>query len=647
MSVGKIQRESSNFQYGRLKELLTFFVFHEEFSISADVAKYLGISERTLRSDICNLNEILKRYDAEIIQRRRKGYILQSKSINVIKDLLKEQENSALDSADERINYLIITLLYEKEYMSQSQLADAVYVSTNTILNYLKAIRTVLKEYELKLLNKVNCGYKIIGSETNKRLCLMNLFESSLYGNNFTFWGEQVMIPQKVNLEKIQKIVLKFNKKNGFSFSDYNLRNLVLRIGIASSRIQNGFEIQSYEILQSEKMTEILEPLKKSLEQVTDIVFNESEKKYMYSCYILNANNFPTAEVIDMKYVNGLVRKVLREIYDCYQIDVMDDAILERDLARHFQSILWSKYYYIDKKNPLLDTIRQNYLLYYEITETAVYQAFQNESFSMSADDIGYMCLHIGAAVRRYFDARNIKYRRAVIVNLSGYSVGNLIESQLNSLFDGKLKIVGKVSLCDIENMDLSTVDFLISTVPLQHIKIPVVVIDIPLKKHDIENIFQEIVMGNAQRFQWLEELFRKDCFLHLDCNNKEEVIHEISNMLLENGYVKEDFEEKVMERENRIPTIMDQVIAVPHPMQICALKNAVAVGILDRPIPWGTGRNAQIVVMLALSTDYEKNIEELYDILLTMMDNTELQKSLLESRAMEEFLEILRENLH
>ena len=647
MSIGKIQRESSNFQYGRLKELLTFFVFHEEFSASADVAKYLGISERTLRTDIYNLNEILKHYDAEVIQRRRKGYILQSKSIKAIKDLLKEEEDSVLDSADERINYLIITLLYENEYISQSQLSDVVYVSTNTILNYLKAIRAVLKEYELKLSNKINCGYRVIGSETNKRLCLMNLFESSLYGNGFDFWGKQVIIPQKVKLEKIQDIVLKFNKKNGFSFSDYNLRNLVLHIGIASSRICSGFEIQSYELLESEKMTRILEPLRKSLEQATGISFSDPEKKYIYSCYILNASNFPTTEVIDMKYVNGLVRKVLREIYDCYQIDVMDDAILQRDLARHFQSVLWSKYYYIDKKNPILETIRQNYLLYYEITETAVYQAFQNESFSMNANDIGYMCLHIGAAVRRYFDARNIKYRRAIIINLSGYSMGNLIESQLNSLFDGKLKIVGKLSLCDVENMDLSSVDFLISTVHLKKIKIPVVVIDIPLKKEDIENIFQEIVIGNAQRFQWLEEIFHKDCFIRLDCNKKEEVIHKISERLLEKGYVKKDFEEKVMERENRIPTIMDHVIAVPHPMQICALKNAVAVGILKKPVPWGVGKNAQIVVMLALSTDYEKNIEELYDILLTMMDNTNLQKLLLESRTMDEFLEILRENLH
>lgn len=645
--MDKDKRENTRelFPYGRLKEILSWFLSHDEFAASADLAKRFGISERTLRTDIHNLNDILKRFDSKIIQKRRKGYILETCSFQLLHRLLSEAQDSALDSADKRINLLIMNLLYAKDYVTQDQLAEIVFVSINTILNYLKAIRNILEGYSLKLINKVNRGYTIQGEEMDKRVCIMDLLEGSQQEEGFRFLKEYYPMWEGIPMEEIRKKVLEFSQDQGFYFSDYSLRTLVWSIALSISRMRNGNELTSYPEPEDSHTEKLLDPLIQNLENLLDVRFSQPEKRFLYSCYILNAGNFPSKDV-NMEYVHGLVSRILQSIYDCYQIDVRDDAILIKNLSHHLHSILQSKYYQINKKNPLLEVIRQSYLLFYEITETAVYETFQNEELSLNEDDIGYICLHVGAAVKRYFDARNIRKQRTMIVTPGGYAVGSFLETQLNSVFEDRLEIVGKTSFYELENSNLQNIDFIISTVPLKEEKIPVILIEIPMSKKNMEEIFREIVAGKAVDSRWMSRLFRKECFWRMRCNSKEEIIHQMSAGLLKQGYVNENFEQEVLEREKKIPTVMNEKIAIPHPLQISSRENIVAVGILEKPVEWGKGRCAQIILMLALSENYGKDVERLYDMLVDMANNPALQEQILQSRSMKEFLDTIKKFL-
>lgn len=629
------------FPYGRLKEILSWFLLHNEFATSADLAKRFGISERTLRTDIRNLNEILVPYNSKIVQKRQKGYTLESNSYGLLHRLLREAQDSALDSADKRINLLIMTLMYEKDYVSQEYLANTVYVSVNTILNYLKTIRSILNEYSLSLNNKVNQGYRIDGSETDKRVCIMDLFEISLQDENFHLPREYHPMWAGISMEAIQKEVLEFSQDKGQFFSDYSLHILVWQISLAVSRIQNGHELETYQIPEDSQTKVFLEPLVKRLEELFHIRFSHPEKCYIYSCYILNAGNFPEKEV-NMEYIRGLVTKILQSIYDCYQIDVRNDPVLIINLSQHLHSILQSKYYQINKKNPLLEVIRQNYLLFYEITETAVDEAFQNEQVTLNDDDISYICLHVGAAVKRYFDSRNIRKQRTLIVTPGGYSVASFLETQLNSVFEDRLEIAGKISSYELKNLSLENIDFIISTVPLKDVELPVIVIEIPMNKKNLEGIFQEIVAGKTVNSGWMRRLFRRDCFWCLKCGTRDDTIHEMSERLLKKGYVYGSFEDEVLEREKKIPTAMNDIIAIPHPLHISSPENLVAVGILDHPISWGDGHTAQIILMLALSENYENDMEVLYDLLVEITSHAELQQRLINSLSMAEFLDMI-----
>lgn len=637
------------FQYTRLHELLKYFIHHKGYIDASTLGKLFQISERTLRNDIRNLNDEIQIYHAQVMMKRNEGYFLytEGEQARLQLETAITEKVDYLDSADKRINHLIIKMLYCDAFITQDILADEVFVSTNTIINYLKTIRIILSTYTLSLQTKANLGYKIIGSELDKRRCIIDLITTNYHQYSFSFSKEQIALLDHVNLELIKEIVIKFNREHNVHFSDYNLKNLILHIGLSISRLLVFEPIEHYKIPANASLDELLDPLISLIEQEFEVQFGVEEKNYIYSHYISNTNELLNAES-NMDYIHNLVENVTNDIYDAYHIDLRHDLILEKDLCHHLQSILNAKYYNLNKKNPLLNTIKNNYVLAYEISETALKQAFQNEPFTLTDDEIGYISLHIGAAIERYFDSRKVNHKKAFIVYDSGYAAGSFIASKLHTLFRDTLDIIAIYPSHEFTNIDVKTIDLVISTVALHHINIiPVVIIEIPLLRKDIESIARIVTRDDVHPIDKIAKFFDPELFINTQAFTKSEIIHSLCELLLTKGYVQADFEDSVIEREERVSTAMDGVVAIPHPLRICSAVSKIAVGILKKPVAWSNKDNAQIIIMLALGDDVKKDIEKLYDTFVAMMHNPPLQKLLFHAQSLDEFLLILKKSIN
>lgn len=637
------------FQYTRLQNLLDYFLSHKDYTSPSALTKHLHISQRTLRSDIHNLNEELSGCDAQIIMKRGQGYALQIKdeqTRTLLEHMLMDEDEKLMDSADKRINHIIIKMLYANTYLTQDALADEVFVSINTIINYLKTIRLILSKYQLNLQTKANLGYIVTGEEADKRRCIIDLITTNYQHYEFRFSQEQTALLNHVNLEQIKDIVMEFNRENDLHFSDYNLKNLILHIALSISRLLVSKPIEEYEIPDHEALSTLLDPLIHEIERDFQVVFNEFEKNYIYSHYVANTNELLDAQK-NTDYIHNLVANILECIFESYHFDLRADLILEHDLTHHLQSILNARYYNLNKKNPLLNTIRNNYILAYEISGTAIKQAFANEPFELSEDEIGYISLHIGAAIERYFDSRYLKHKKAVIVYDSGYAAGSFLTSKLNTLFKETLEIIGRYPSHEIEECKLHEADMVISTVALKQVTLPVVVVDIPLSRRDIENVARAITMDEQHPIDKITQFFDEHLFINTAADSKEEIIHTLCTMLRQEQCINDDFEASVLEREQRISTAMDGVVAIPHPLKICSLKSKIAVGVLQKPVAWSEKDSAQIILLLGLADDSKKDIEKLYDTFVAMTHNAPLQELLFHTRSLSEFLNILKQNLH
>lgn len=636
------------FQNSRLNELLEYFLAHKECLSSDKLIKRFHISERTLRNDLRTINNELKKYHAQILTKRKEGYYLQldDPSITAFLEKSVKADSDTLDSVDKRINHLIIKMLYTNNYLNQDDLADEVFVSTYTVINYIKTIRSILSRYNLTLKAKANLGYKVAGDEADKRKCIFDLLASTYQQYAFQFSNDQKELLNHVNLDEISNIVIEFNRKYDLHFSDFNLKNLILHIALSISRIQIGQALPVCDIPENTTISILLDPLIHLIEKEFQVTFTSGEKNYVYSHYVSNTSDLLSPKHSD-EYILKLVEDILYYIYASYHIDLRTDMIILNDLSEHLKSILSAEYYNLHKKNPLLNTIKANYILAYEISETAIYQAFENEPFRLSEDEIGYIALHIGGAIERYFDSRYIHQKKTLIVYKNGYAEGSFLAAKLTTLFKDALDIVGTYPSNELNPCIYTGVELIISTTALKQVpKIPIVVIDIPLLRKDVENISKAITKETEHPIRKIMDVFSPSLFIRSSAKCREEVIHTLCNMLRQDGGITDSFEQSVLERERRISTAMDGVIAIPHPLSICSSKTRIAVAILEKPIQWSEKDSAQIILMLSLSDDKRKDLKIVYDTFVAMTNNPTLQKMLLETQNLCDFLKILIENI-
>ena len=637
------------FSYVRLKDLLDCFLASEDFINQKQLVEQFNISSRTLRNDIHILNEEIRKFNVQIITVRNKGYTLKGNKQDIY-NLKKLKNNNSdfqlLDSSERRINHLILKLLYSENYISPDDMADDVFVSINTIINYVKTIRIILAKYNLTLLNKANLGYIVKGNEVDKRKCIFNLMTSEYQSYELTFSNQQKQLLENFNLEDLKTIITDFNRKNSIHSSDYNLKNLILHIALSISRINVSQEINSDYLPEIEKIDNLLSPLIEKLEDKFNISFSNGEKNYIYSHYVSNTNNIFSLNN-DSEYLEYLINKMLEAIYDVYHFDFRTDIILKKDLSHHLENIFNAKYFNLNKKNPLLNTIKSKYVLAYEITETSIKQALENESINLTEDEIGYISLHVGAAMERYYDLRISKNKSAIILYHSGYAIGSFISAKLTTYFKESLDIEGIYPANELNIINLKNIDFIISTVDVQTpSQIPIVLVDIPLEKKDIEHIARIITSDSIHPVDKIAKFFDKNLFIKIDSTNKEDAIHQLCHCLKSQKYITNDFETSVLERERKISTAMTNGVSLPHPLKICSFTSKIAVGILKNPINWDDSHNIQIILLLALSDDSKKDMEKLYDTFVYIMNSPSVQSKILNSSTLKEFLNILKDDI-
>ncbi|WP_051330869.1 sigma 54-interacting transcriptional regulator [Aneurinibacillus terranovensis] len=93
----------------------------------------------------------------------------------------------------------------------------------------------------------------------------------------------------------------------------------------------------------------------------------------------------------------------------------------------------------------------------------------------------------------------------------------------------------------------------------------------------------------------------------------KKEIIEKLGALLIEQGYVKDTFLQKVWEREELGPTYINDMFAIPHADLSQTLKPAIAIAKLHYPVKWTDEVHVSYVFMMALNENCQPAIEELY----------------------------------
>lgn len=622
-----------------------------EYTSAKSLAKLHGVTSRTIRSDISKINRLLEGHGARIAIKREKGYhlvISDAEAFKRFREHMDECTDDAPDltSANDRIRFLLRSLLYATDYLSYEELADLVYVVDNTLQNYLRQIREALGAYELALITRPGAGVKIVGREADRRRCFIDtVVVRNMRGYVTGFSADERALFPHVDLGALYRICRDHFERSEVVSNDYGFKNLMVHAALMVERVKAHCEVElTEEIEMTPRIECLIDATCSDFETAFDVVLPRPERRYLYLHLISNATlNEPD---INTHLIGNDIDEMLELVYRNYGFDLREDAELKSNLMQHLLSTFRGKNLNLNRKNPLLNTIRSNFPLAFEIALASTMRIFNTEPNVLNEDEVGYVALHIGAAMERQSPKGQTKLN-VLLVCSSAKSIAEMLRSRIETFFGDKLEIIDTITyrrFTELSPTALADIAFMVSTVPLDECPVPYALVDFSLNTQDTETISRLFNAIRTDRAPKIAKFFAPELFERFSGPlSKGTVLERLCKLLEDARVVDSDFLGSVIDREGIADTSMGPTFAIPHSMKPMGLKTKVAVALLDRPAAWSKGvQGVRIVFLLAVRPGDRENLEHLYDLLLDIANNRHMQQRILDARDFEAFMAAL-----
>ena len=636
-------------EYRRLDRILDI-VLGATFTPVAQLSSILGVTDRTLRGDVATLNATLDRNGAHVELKRRAGYHLVVSDQEAFDAFLSARdqgrEPSALATTDGRFRLLLKAILEGSGFVTAEALARRIAVGDSAIQAYIRQAREVLGRYGIEFVSKRGMGFRIFGREEARRDCFANEVVNRRYRSYATGFtaNEQILFDQ-VDLYELDDVIGRSLERASISANDYGLKNIKVHFALMVTRVKSGSIIESApDVTYPEELRSFADSVCDEIQARIGVGVPEAERAYICRHLITNAK-VPGGQV-DAAWLNDRIDELLQVILNDYGYDLRDDATLRRGLFSHLSSIFRAIDIGNPVRNPLLNTIKLSLPLNFEIALMSTSKVFDEPPLVLDEDNVGYLALHIGAAIERRSKGQSAALRALVVCSF-GDAAASSLQARIESLFSQSLKVVATVSHRDY--LELPThffedISLVVSTVPLKDCPAPTVLVDFSLPASDVKSVSRLVQYLEDDNFDKVRRFFSPGAFRVVEGEaDKEGLLREMCAQLVSEGAADEGFFSSTMEREAVADTSLNEVFAIPHTMRPEALRTMVSVGILKQPMSWAPGHDAvQIVFLLAVRPGDRLEMEHLYDLLVRIVEDRHLQQELIGVTSYERFLEVL-----
>lgn len=610
-----------------------------EYRTSGSIGKELEISEKTVRTRIKELETKISPYGAEIISKPRYGYRIEIKDSDLweeYKEQRYEKNQTIPADSNERTDYLLAVLLNRREYLKLEELSSFLYVSPKTLTNELKHVEYLLNCFELKLDRRPYYGIRVEGKEFNKRCCILQNF----YLSRKPLWS--VRGKQEEETAVIARALLEVTGENKVRFTETAFQNTVFYISLSISRMKKGLYITepiAEELIKSvEREANISERLYQVL-ALSDLKVPEAEicftGVYIAGKRILDMENNYTANAVASEKMDGLITRILEEIYLSYHVELRNDLNLRFMLIQHLIPMEIRLQYGIPVENVPEASVKKRYILAYSMAQLAAIMLSEYYLKNIPEDEVSCLAMYFAMALE---EVRTLEKRKnnILIVCISGKASSRLLLYRFQREFGDYIHSIRICGMHELDQIDLKEIDFIFTTVPIyKKVTVPIMEIHDFLENSEIMSIRHFFRVGDLQ---FLNKFYRKELFFsEVPGSCREEVIHEICVRMSEVAELPDGFEESVQMRETFGPTDFGNLSAIPHPCRIMTKETLVAVAVLKHEIKWST-HMVQVVVLTSLKEEKDEDTQKFYEITAKFLSDKEAVRNLIEKPDFENF---------
>ena len=529
------------------------------------LAEEFGVSLRTIRYSIENLNYYLNKYNFPVIDKNAKGILYQREKFS-LSNFLKKIESRDYKYLDtERVEYIYIYILFNtSEKLNIINLASLFQVSELTIKSDVKKLKSFLKTKNLSFRYNNTKGFYIDSSEIAVRKEMIKIFMDKL----FNFENS----PNKMNLfidYRIKDILNNYIKQIDQNFLKNYLKEiesklientsnevfelLIIYFSIAILRTkQNNIITQSdfyntYIIRTKEYkiLTENIDILEKKY----DVHFNEEEILKLAE-YFLGSHtyNFSYTFYENWIEVEILVRKLIGEVSKNCSVDISKDKLLFDGLLNHIKPTIYRIKNDIYLPNIGFQEILENCSSLFLTVKKALVDVEKYIGHEIKDDEVALFTVHFKLAIDRIKEKVN-EFSNVLFVCGSGYASSSLLAQEIFDTFD--INVVDLIPYYRLRDYNLKDIDFIISTVKIpESIKVEKEIIQVNVFLSEKDKILLENKgFKRKKRTIGVTEILE---VIKKEFENED--LEKIGDILTKkfSGQIYDNRKEKIIERRNK-----------------------------------------------------------------------------------------------
>lgn len=635
------------------QELLNYLSEFNKPIRSAEIANALDISVRSVKNYVHNINSL---YGKNIILSSRNGYELNLQ--NNYSLVLTNSSEQIPQTLEERSFFIIKQLVLNHSVQIEIfDLCDSLCVSYSTIKSIISKMNKTYSSYNLEFYCEHDC-VRIKGDEINKRKLLSyiineesksSIMNVNVLKNNFA----------SIDVEKLQNIIFTTFKKYNYYLNDFSSMNLLLHLLIIVDRELNGNELndgQNEVSIDNQDELNFLNEFIAQLETTFEISINKYERFEIYMLFKTNANFSIEDSSKKLKELVGdniieLIDKYVEDINNIYMVDLSSKAF-KTPFTLHLKNLLLRAQSGKYTSNPMAETIKNNSPLIFDIAIYISLDLAERFNIKINEDETAFLAMHIGSEIERQADNKD---KIPVAILCPNYH--NMADQIMNSLmlnFGNQLNMVGSIhNENDFYTLN-NPVSILFTTIPVTtkiintntNEPLDVVLIS-PLNLKSQFSIIQNAILQAQEKYRdrklkvKFNDFFEQSLFVvDSKLKNKKQVLTKLCDCLLVQNYVDTNFEESVYKRENAAGTAFGNV-AIPHSIEMNAIKTSIAVAILKEGIQWNSNI-VHIVLLLAINKADRRSFRALYESLISLFSEDKVIQEIRNCTSFDEFKSII-----
>ena len=545
----------------------------------AELAGKTGLNARIIRYNMNVVRTWLQISEIEFIN--KPGYGVEVVASQQKKNDLLEIINSLEDcdlvlSRKQRIRIMLLYLLTSTEPVATKKVSEMESFSRSTIFKDIQGVERWLCRFDIKLFKRSAKGLWIEGREESRRFALVRLIREELrdkrwhrlfgyFENHQHFTSDAISrrigdFINQLRLDFTHQLILYIEENINRCMSLKSRVEIMMYLGIMIQAIQGGKSIHG-EVDKNMTATDeyaVAQVLGYQIEKEYQIKPNQKEIELLTALIIGSRwENTPSQEFNDLNNVSSSYKseQIARQMINICSMRLHPmlkiDEILFQELKNHLDYSLFRLNYHIPIRNSHLNLIKEKFPKIYRVAESSIFILENEVSSRIPEEEVGFIAMYLLSALERLRTVED-SHLNAIIANDGVRAKSSLLQSRLEYEFPN-LRVVRTINTFETSSSNDLEGDLIISTLPIEDSKLPVIEVQPFLEIDDIKSIQRWIAEKNqSKRKQNLTSLDQQNSLVDLlklahitfssGINSWREIVALASQPLINSGAIQDRY---------------------------------------------------------------------------------------------------------